>query len=66
MLENETSENFFAKYPEEKGEEVQKIEEKIRYLRRDAFVDVTHSQIRVTIRVSYRDENLTRLAFTSA
>ena len=31
--------NFFAKSAKEEGEEVQKIAEKIRYLRRDTFVD---------------------------
>ena len=41
MLENETFENVFAKAAkEERGwcGDVRKIEEKIRYLRRDAFV----------------------------
>ena len=33
--------NFFAKSAKEEGEEVQKIAEKIRYLRRDTFVDNT-------------------------
>ena len=39
MLENETFENFFAKSAKEEGEGFQKLAEKIRYLRRDAFVD---------------------------
>ena len=40
MLENETSEIFFAKSAkEEGGKGVQKIAEKICYLRRDTFVD---------------------------
>ena len=34
------------------GEGVQKIAEKIRYLRRGAFVDATRNQIRVMICVS--------------
>ena len=39
MLEDETFENFFAKSAKEEGGGVQKMVEKTRYLRRDAFVD---------------------------
>ena len=39
MLENEAFENFFAKSAKEEGAGVQKIVEKICYLRQDAFVD---------------------------
>ena len=39
LLENETFENFFAKFAKEEGAGIQKIMEKIPYLRRLAFVD---------------------------
>ena len=41
MLENDTFEKFFGNSAKERGEGegVQKIAEKIRYLRRDPFVD---------------------------
>ena len=39
MLEDETFENFLLSPLKRRGEGVDKIVEKIRYLRRDAFVD---------------------------
>ena len=39
MLEDETFEHFLLSPLKRRGEGVQKIAEKIRYLRRDAFVD---------------------------
>ena len=39
MLEDETFENFLLSPLKRRGEGVHKIVEKIRYLRRDAFVD---------------------------
>ena len=38
-LDNYTFEIFFAKSAKEEGQRVQKIAEKIRYFRRDAFAD---------------------------